>query len=465
MIPDPVPVAPEITLPPEPERDAQRARELVAEGRALLRTGAHPDAAIERFLAAIESDSSHGPAYWHAGLAFQQLGRWNDVVEVWEALAQRDPGYPNLARHLPLARMRRDRAASRAALPAGTVLAPEEIPRPGPRLRIAAVGDIQLGRSWPEEEQLLPPDNGAVLFDRVDQYLRSPDITFGNLETVLADSGDSTKCRRRSRTCYAFRAPTRYAATLRDFGFDVLSINNNHAGDFGELARRATVTALDESGILHSGPPPSSGIASWETRGIRVALIAFSTGEGPYRVQDIPTARSLVVEADRGHDVVIVSFHGGAEGRGATHIPKAVERAFGENRGDVYRFSRALVDAGADLVLGHGPHVLRGMEVYRGRLIAYSLGNFSAWHGFNLRGPLGLSAVLHVTLAPNGVVTTAQLVPVFLESPGVPTPDPQGRAIEIVRSLSQEDLGDPLFDARGWYRRCESPPHPNPGRC
>ena len=268
---------------------------------------------------------------------------------------------------------------------------------------------------------------------------------------MLADSGGSTKCRRGSRNCYAFRVPTVFATTLRDVGFDVLSINNNHAADFGEDGKRATAAALDEAGILHSGP---LGIATWENGGLQIAMIAFSTGEGPYRVQDIQSARTAVIAASRAHDIVIVSFHGGAEGTGATHIPKSVETAFGEDRGDVFAFSRALVDAGADLVLGHGPHVLRGMEVYRGRLIAYSLGNFSAWHGFNLRGPLGLSAILTVTLAPNGVVTSAEIDPVFLERPGVPTPDPRRRAISIIRNLSLEDLGDALFDRDGRFDRC-----------
>ena len=138
---------------------------------------------------------------------------------------------------------------------------------------------------------------------------------------------------------------------------------------------------------------------------------------------------------------------------GATHVPKTMERAYGEERGDVYAFARATVDAGADLVLGHGPHVVRAMEIYRGRLIAYSLGNFSAWHGFNLRGPLGLSLVLNVTLSINGVVTAAEINPVFLEDAGVPTPDLERRAIDIVRRLSEEDLGTSIFDARGRRRR------------
>jgi hypothetical protein len=451
MVPDPVAVTPEVTVTGVRFPDRERARRLVTEGRALVENPGGIDAAVGKFLDAIAADSLHGDAYWELGWAHQQRDEWDEGLQAWQSLRRIDSAYPGLARHLPILEMRRDRAAARDTLASGTPLAPEEEPRHGTSIRIAAVGDIQLGRSWPEDNPILPPDNAAPMFSRVDHWLRAADITFGNLETVLADSGQSTKCRRGSRNCYAFRAPTGYARTLRRVGFDVLSVNNNHAGDFGGYGRRATERSLDRTQIRHAGP--TSGVASWETHGLRIALLAFSTGSGPYRVQDIDTARAQVMAADREHDLVIVSFHGGAEGSGATRIPKTTETAYGEDRGDVYAFSRAMVDAGADLVLGHGPHVLRGMEIYRGRLIAYSLGNFSAWHGFNLTGPLGLSAVLNVTLAINGVVTAAEINPVFLDDPGVPTPDPERRAVDIVRRLSRDDLGNAVFDEAGRYRR------------
>jgi hypothetical protein len=183
-------------------------------------------------------------------------------------------------------------------------------------------------------------------------------------------------------------------------------------------------------------------------------MVAFSTGGGVYRVQDIPTARRVVADLVRTHDLVIVSFHGGAEGSRAIHLPKSGNEIFyGEDRGDVRAFSKAMIDVGADLVLGHGPHVLRAMEVYRGRLIAYSLGNFSAWTGFNLKGPLGLTAILDLTLARNGVLLGAKLHPIAIDQPGVPRPDEQARAIEIVRKLSKADIGRPLFNATGQYIR------------
>lgn len=427
--------------------DTVTAASLVEAGRAERAGPAGDRGAVPRFREAIVRDRGALDAYWELGWSYASLERWSAAADIWRALRVRAPQYPGLQRYLPIVEMRRDRELARARRPDDTPLPIEVTPREGERLSWAAVGDVQFGMGWPPDRVNLPPDSGRALFAGVRDALEAADVTFGNLETALADAGDSEKCRRGSRNCYAFRAPTAYARTLRETGFDVVSANNNHAGDFGKPGRSSTVAALDAVNVANSGP--ASGVASWETNGLRIALIAFATGEGPFRIQDLDEAGRIVARADRDHDLVVVSFHGGAEGADKQHVPRRVEYAYGEDRGDVYAFAHAVVDAGADLVLGHGPHVLRGMEVYRGRLIAYSLGNFSSWGGFNLRGPLGISVILHVDLAPNGVVTDALLDPVVLERPGVPTPDPSRRGIEIVRALSRDDFGEPLFDPGG----------------
>lgn len=436
---------------PQVSRDPARADEMVRRARIALQHGDTSLAGLY-FEEAISADSAAVDAYWELGKLEQRRRHWDHAVAAWEALARIDSGHPELAMRLPVLLMRRDRADSLALLPPGAAtLAPEEEPRPGTPVRIAAVGDIQLGQAWPPDAMRLPPNNATDVLAKVAPLLEDADITFGNLETVLGDSGTSRKCRKGARNCYAFRAPTAYARTLRESGFDVVSINNNHAADFQQEGRLSTMRALDSVGIAYSGP--ANGAASWESAGLRIALIAFSTGDGPYRVQDVAAAADSVAGIKLTHDLVIVSFHGGAEGAGATRVPKQVEHAYGEDRGNVFEFARAMIDAGADLVLGHGPHVLRGMEIYRGRLIAYSLGNFSSWHGFNLRGPLGISTVLYATLAPNGVLLEARLAPLYLERPGIPTPDPEQRAIHVVRSLSEADFGSPLFSETGKYMR------------
>ncbi len=438
----------------EAPRQIEAALALVEQGRVVQRDKGEDGAtaAVALYEQALAADPYCAAARWELGWSLQTLSRFDDALAHWDRLRALDPAYPELAVHYPVLVLRRQQAAALAALPEpGQLAAPEEVPRGGPTLRVKAVGDIQMGRAWPARRATLPPHNAADLLAAVADNLHDADLTFGNLETALADEGDSAKCAPKSTKCFSFRVPTSFARALADAGFDVLSIANNHAGDFGEAGRASTMQALDGAGLRHSGPV--GDIASLEVNGLRVGLVAFSTGQVSYRIQDIDIARRVVADVDRAHDLVIVSFHGGAEGVAAAHVPKEREVFYGEDRGDVYAFAHAVVDAGADLALGHGPHLLRAMEIYRGRLIAYSLGNFSTWDTFSLKDALGISAILEVTLAANGVVTAARLHPLFLQDPGRPRPDPEQRAIESVRRLSQEDLGSPLFDTEGVYTR------------
>jgi hypothetical protein len=143
------------------------------------------------------------------------------------------------------------------------------------------------------------------------------------------------------------------------------------------------------------------------------------------------------------HDVVIVSFHGGAEGADVTRIPFAEEEYFGEPRGDVVYFARRMVDAGADLVLGHGPHVVRGMERYRGRLIAYSLGNFATYYGISVNGLNGIAPILVATLDENGRFVEGMIHSTVQIRPAGPSFDQRRQALTLIRDLSRQDFVTP----------------------
>src|SRR5262249_19640900 len=104
-------------------------------------------------------------------------------------------------------------------------------------------------------------------------------------------------------------------------------------------------------------------------------------------------------------------------------------------------FAHAMIDAGAALVVGHGPHVVRGLELWKGRLIAYSLGNFATYGGMNLLGVTGLSLILEVRLAPDGRFDGAQIHPAIQLPPGAPPPDPGGGVIKEIRDLSRAACG------------------------
>jgi hypothetical protein len=176
-------------------------------------------------------------------------------------------------------------------------------------------------------------------------------------------------------------------------------------------------------------------------KGIRVALI----GCAPYRwaqsLLDTAGTAALVREAARRADVVVVYMHAGAEGNGAEHVAAREETYLGEPRGDPVAFAHAILDAGADLVLASGPHVLRGLEWYRRRLIAYSLGNLAGTHTLRTVGLEAESALLRVRLDRDGRFVGGSLVPLAIAPSGTPSFDPSRRSLELVRRLSAEDLG------------------------
>jgi len=316
--------------------------------------------------------------------------------------------------------------------PAAQLPAPPVPPATHPGLTLAAVGDIMMGTDYPEN--ILPDDDGVGFLAAVSPILTRPDVTFGNLEGVLQDGGEPVKQCKDKRICFLFRTPTRYAAYLAQAGFDVLSLANNHARDFGEEGRSSSMAALDAVGIRHSGREGS--VASWIANGRRVALVAFAPNVGSNSLNDPQIGLPLVTQLAATHDIVIVSFHGGAEGNGAEVLPFAREIFAGEDRGNVVEFAHAMIDAGADLVLGHGPHVVRPMEIYRDRLIAYSLGNFATYYGISVDGIRGIAPILLCTLDDEGRFASGHIEATTQIRPAGPTPDAAGAVIGLLRTLT-----------------------------
>jgi poly-gamma-glutamate capsule biosynthesis protein CapA/YwtB (metallophosphatase superfamily) len=315
--------------------------------------------------------------------------------------------------------------------------AEESLPPRVSTLTVAAVGDIMLGTDFPKN--ILPDDDGAGFLGEVTPVLTSADIAFGNLEGVLLDGGEPVKECKDPSVCHLFRSPTRYAQHLAAAGFDVMSLANNHAHDFGEEGRSSGMQALESVGIRHSGR--EGDVASWEVGGLRVALIAFAPNIGAHALNDYARAAELVAELASRHDIVLVSFHGGAEGVDAATLPFAEETYHGEARGNVVTFAHAVIDAGADLVLGHGPHVPRALEYYNERLIAYSLGNFATYYGISVEGTKGLAPILIAELDAGGRFLRGRIESMIQVRPGGPRPDPARGALEMMRSLTERAFG------------------------
>ena len=299
-------------------------------------------------------------------------------------------------------------------------------PRP---VSIAWVGDMAMVAS---------PDGGAGFFSSAVKHQLKGDVVVGNLAGTLTVGGQS-KCGGSSTDCFAFHAPPSYARLLKSAGFTLMNLANNHAYDFGPEGQRGTLAALRSVGLRSTGQPGEITVV--RVHGVRVAFIGFAPYPWAQSLTNEDGAEALVRKADRMADVVVVIMHAGAEGSDKQHVPKGTEYFLGENRGNSFEFAHDVIDAGADLVLGSGPHVLRGMEWYHGRLVAYSLGNFLGDGTLSIGGILGVSGILHVTLGADGAWVHADLTPVRLVSPGVPSIDPVESAHGVVRTLSQEDFG------------------------
>lgn len=303
---------------------------------------------------------------------------------------------------------------------------------------IIGVGDIMMGTNYPSEDYL-PENNGRDLLTGVSDILRDADITFGNLEGVVLNEGGSPKECKNPKACFLFRMPEVLVANLQESGFDVLSVANNHSGDFGEEGRNSTVRVLDSLGFSWAGFEQKH-FSLARIKGLIYGFAAFAPNKGTVSIHDMEQARSIVNTLDSLSDIVIISFHGGAEGKDHQNVTRKREFYFGEDRGNVYEFAHDLIDAGADIVFGHGPHVTRALDVYKGRLICYSLGNFCTFGRFNLRGPNGIAPILKVTTNSEGKFIRGKIYPVVQKGRGVPEIDPDGEVIDVIRNLTGNDF-------------------------
>ncbi len=305
---------------------------------------------------------------------------------------------------------------------------------PAPKvIEIGWVGDMTPGSKYG-----LPPNSGRALFSGVRKHLQAPDLMIANLEGTYSSGGPSKCDGASSNLCFAFQAPPTYARALPWAGIDLVSVANNHSYDYFARGLSQTTASLRGAGVKYAGLPGKITYADVE--GVRVGVVAFSPYSWNPNVNDIPGAVKLVKRAAARADVVVVLMHVGAEGADKIHTPKGAEVAFGEQRGNPRAFSHAVVDAGADLVLGSGPHVIRGIERYKNRLIAYSLGNFGGWGNFGLGGNLSLSGLLTVRIDEEGRVQGGRWLSLLLVSPGVPKVDSSHTAARLVRRLSAEDF-------------------------
>jgi len=318
----------------------------------------------------------------------------------------------------------------------------------GPVTTVAVVGDVMLGRRV--GRALAAADDFAAALKPTRRRLAAADVTAGNLESTLSMAGAPRQ------GGDSFAADPRVLAGLRRAGFDVLSLANNHSGDFGPRALTDTVNRVAAARIAAVGAGRNLDRARRpavvERNGIKFGFLAFNAiGETPAAGRDTPGAarirmpprtgplngsdlramRSAVRRLDGAVDVVVVLPHWGDQ---YTNRPVPEQR----------RVARALIDAGADLIVGGHPHWVQGVELHRDRLIAHSLGNYVFDMDFSR--PTREGAILELTFWGSDL-KAAELVPIVIGSDFAPRVVTGPAAQRILRRIWQTS-GPPFSLAR-----------------
>ncbi len=305
-------------------------------------------------------------------------------------------------------------------------------------ITIIAVGDIMLGSAYPSNSYLAPK-MGINLLDSVKSILQNADLTFGNLEgSIVNDGGPEKECTGDNQ-CYFFRMNEISATTLKSSGFDFLNIGNNHISDFGYRGISNTMRILDSVGIKYSGEKtkPAELLI---INGLKIGIVGFGANSATINLNDMDTCAKIVKEFKTKCDILIVSLHAGGEGTKFRHIYRENEVFLGEKRGNPYEFSRAMIDAGADLILGHGPHLSKAVDLYKNRFIAYSMGNFCTYKQFNLSGLNGIAPILKIQLKNNGELISCKVISIKQINRGIPVIDSKNRAFNEIFNLTKTDI-------------------------
>ncbi len=297
-----------------------------------------------------------------------------------------------------------------------------------PPVHLTAVGDLMLDRGL---GYAISQGHKAYPFAAVEKFLSSADITVGNMESAMGDIGQP------AQKSYTFRAPPVAAESLAIAGFDIISLANNHAMDYGPEALLQAIDLLGQQGITAIGAGSDSSKAHQpyilKINGLSLAFLGYvnvpvevagfdtqswtATADNPGLAWGEPSAiKNDVTQASQLADLVVVILHSGYEYVEAQSLEQLAA-------------ARTAIDAGADIVIGHHAHVLQGVEFYKDGVIVYGLGNFA----FEIDGDPS-TAILNVWLDKNGV-RQIEFIPAIIQFGGQPRPAESWEGQAILRRL------------------------------
>ena len=266
---------------------------------------------------------------------------------------------------------------------------------------------------------------------------------FGNLEGPITELTETSKPSIPG-VSYAFRFPVGTAKLLKNSGFQAVTLANNHSLDFGGAGLADTLGHLNQHGIVGSGHVRGQ-FETFALGEVNLALVSVGFYPQQNSINDLGVVTELIAAAKRAADVVVVAMHAGAEGEAHIELPEGPETFLGEARGDSREFARAAIAAGADAIVGYGPHVLRAAECIAGRPVFYSIGNFLGIGGLSTANVAGIAAVVQLAFAPNKKLLGSRFVPIYFDSNKFPQVDPAGKAIAFMwhlNALAQQKLKD-----------------------
>jgi len=292
-------------------------------------------------------------------------------------------------------------------------------------IEITTLGDVFIGEKEP-----------VILDEAILDSIKTSNNAFANIEGPICDLDEKPRvCRGDPKTCYLLKMPSSSAKQISDWGIKYVSFANNHIYDFGKKCFQESENFLKKEGVLPTGLKGSSQDFEWN--GIKVSFLAFHTAAWANDIYDLEESLKLIRKKSQESEVVILSIHAGAEGESAADMPQGEEYDFGERRGNIRDFSRRAIEAGADFIFAHGPHVVRALEYYNNKLIAYSLGNFYTFPGFNLKGILKNGAVFRVKLSPDGDFIEGHLISTIQSLRRVEI-DKKNKALKLIIKASKK---------------------------